>query len=178
MSALLFICYAIFQQVYCISIVFMQLVGYFISYSPPKRTQIKTDTHIFLFTWFELHQSIPIYLHYYSITESIVVQRFQNIKDDTMVSSLLLIWYTRLEQFYCISVVFGQLVGYLIYYSLSEHFHIKTHTNNFLFTLFLSHQSILIYYHYFMEPEYIVVQKFQNIKDNTTVSKLLFICYI
>ena len=106
-----------------------------------------------------------------------MVRWIQTIKANKTVSKLILIYCVNFQPVYCVSAEFVKLLGYFISYSEPEHFQIKTHTHNFMFILFLSHLSILIYHHYCLNPESIVVQLLQIIKSDTTAIKLLFIFY-
>ena len=59
-----------------------------------------------------------------------VVGKFQNIKANTMVSTLF-IYYLQFQILYCISVAFMHLIVSFIYYTRSERFRINTHARIF-----------------------------------------------
>ena len=105
---------------------FVQLVGHFLSFFMIKRFHIKTHTHNFIFILFRSVQSTLISHLNWLKPESVVLQFFQNIESNTMVSTLLFVDYVQLKYIYCISNKFVELVGYLICCIWSEHFHLKS----------------------------------------------------
>ena len=86
----------------------------------------------FLLSLFWSHQSILVSRYCCRKTEYIVIKQFQNIKSNTMVSTLLFIYYVWIQKVYCISVVPVQLVGYFISYSRSEPFSYQNSYSSFL----------------------------------------------
>ena len=94
-------------------------------------------THTLILPLFQFIWSIIFFAVIIWRNDILFYNDYKTSRQHTTMSTLVFISLFIFQQFYWISAVFLQLVVYFISYLWLENFHIRTHTHNFMFTLFL-----------------------------------------